>query len=107
MSKALGIISERRDPTAPQIPTVNEGKAVKGVSADLWTGLFGPANLPAPIAARLASAVNEILADAAYRAGEFKAGSVVAEAGDPQGFLKYLRHEEVRLQPLLANVKAD
>ncbi|HSV53710.1 MAG TPA: tripartite tricarboxylate transporter substrate binding protein [Burkholderiaceae bacterium] len=105
--KALGIISDRRDPTAPQIPTVNEGKAVKGVSADLWTGLFGPANLPAPIAARLEAAVREVLADAAYRDGEFKAGSIVAEAGDPQGFVKYLRQEEARLQPLLATIKAD
>jgi tripartite-type tricarboxylate transporter receptor subunit TctC len=105
--KALGIISEHRDPTAPQIPTVNEGKLVKGVSADLWTGLVGPANLPAPIVARLASAVRDILADPAYRAGEFKAGSVVVEAGDPQGFAKYLRQEEARLQPLLANIKVD
>lgn len=105
--KVLGVISDHRDPTAPQIPTVNEGKAVKGVSADLWTGLFGPANLPAPIVARLASAVRDVLADPAYRDGEFKAGSVVAEAGEPQGFAKYLRQEEARLQPLLANVKAD
>lgn len=105
--KVLGVISEHRDPTAPQIPTVNEGKAIKGVSADLWTGLFGPANLPALIVARLASAVREVLADSAYRDSEFKAGSVVAEAGDPHGFAKYLRQEEARLQPLLANVKAD
>jgi len=105
--KALGIISEHRDPTASQIPTVNEGKAVKGVSADLWSGLFGPANLPAPITARLASAIREVFADPAYREGEFKAGNVVAEAGDPQSFVKYLRQEEARLQPLLAKVKAD
>ena len=105
--KALGIISEHRDPTAPQIPTVNEGKAVNGVSADLWSGLFGPANLPDPITARLASVMREVLADPAYRESEFKAGSVVVDAGDPQSFAKFLRQEAARLQPLLAKVKAD
>lgn len=105
--KALGIISQNRDTTAPQIPTVNEGTTVRGVSADLWTGLFGPGDLPAPVVARLSAAVREVLADPAYRDAEFKAGSIVAEMRDPQAFASYLRDESKRLQPLLANVKAN
>lgn len=105
--KALGIISARRDPTAPDIPTVNESKTVAGAEADLWTGLFGPADLPSPVVARLAAAMREVLADPAYREGEFKAGSIASEPGNPQLFQQYLQREESRLRPLLANLKAE
>jgi len=105
--KAIGIISQHRDPTAPNIPTVNEGKAVKGVEADLWTGLLGPAGLPAPAVARLNAALREIMTDAAYRESEFKAGGVVAEPNDSKAFAAYLQREEERLKAVLANVKAN
>lgn len=105
--KALGVISARRDPTAPEIPTVNEGKAVRGAEADLWTGLFGPAALPAPVVARLAAAMRELLSDPAYREAEFKAGSLASEPGEPKDFEQYLLREESRLRPLLAGLKAE
>ena len=105
--KALGIISQRRDPTAPNIPTVNEGQTVKGVEADLWTGLLGPAGLPAPVVARLNAVLRDIMTDAAYRESEFKAGGVVAEPNDSQAFAAYLQREEERLKAVLANVKAN
>jgi tripartite-type tricarboxylate transporter receptor subunit TctC len=103
--KVLGVISAHRDPTAPDIPTVNEGKTVKGVEADLWTGLFGPAALPGPVVARLAAVMREVLADAAYREGEFKAGSIAADPGDPQRFQQLVVNEENRLRPMLANLE--
>jgi tripartite-type tricarboxylate transporter receptor subunit TctC len=105
--KALGVISEQRDPTAPEIPTVNEGKTVRGVQADLWTGLFAPVNLPVPVVARLAAAVRDILADAKYREAEFKAGSIASEPSSPQDFQQYLVKEEMRLKPRLATIKVE
>lgn len=105
--KALGVISNHRDPTAPDIPTVNEGKAVKGIAADLWTGLIGPADLPAPVVARLSAAMRDILADPKYREAQLKVGSVPAEFEDPATFGRYLVTEKARLAPMLANVKAQ
>lgn len=105
--KAIGIISQHRDPTAPNIPTVNEGHRIKGVEADLWTGLLGPANLPAPVVARLNAVLRDIMADAAYRDAEFKAGSVVEKFNDSKAFTQYLQREEERLKPRLAKVKAN
>ena len=105
--KAIGIISRQRDPTAPNIPTVNEGQAVKGVEADLWTGVLGPAGLPAAVVARLNAALRDIMADASYRESEFKAGGVVAEPNDSQAFAAYLQREEERLKPVLAKVKVN
>lgn len=105
--KALGIISDQRDPTAPQIPTVNEGKFVKGADADLWTGLFAPANLPAPVVARLSTVMREILTDPVFRDSEFKAGSLVVAPSTSDAFNRLLQQEEVRLKPLLANLKPE
>lgn len=105
--KALGVISSHRDPTAPNIPTVNEGRSVKGVEADLWTGLMGPPNLPAPVVARLAATMRDILADKAYRDAEFLAGSIPVEPSDPASFQQYLLKEHARLQPVLSGIKAE
>ncbi|MGJ7558111.1 tripartite tricarboxylate transporter substrate binding protein [Variovorax sp. RB3P1] len=105
--KAIGIISMHRDPTAANIPTVNEGKTVRNVQADLWTGLIGPARMPPAVVARLSSTVREIMASASYREAEFKSGSVVAEFAEPAAFGKFLAQEEERVRPLLANVKPE
>jgi tripartite-type tricarboxylate transporter receptor subunit TctC len=105
--KAIGIISSHRDPTAPNIPTVNEGSSVKGVEADLWTGLLGPAGMPEPVVARLGAVLKDIMSDAAYRDNEFKAGSVVVEPNDGKAFGQFLQREEMRLKPSLAEVKAN
>ncbi|WP_374413897.1 Bug family tripartite tricarboxylate transporter substrate binding protein [Hydrogenophaga sp.] len=105
--KAIGIISSHRDPTAPNIPTVNEGSSVKGVEADLWTGLLGPAGMPEPVVARLNAVLKDIMSDAAYRDNEFKAGSVVVEPNDGKAFGQFLLREEARLKPSLAEVKAN
>lgn len=105
--KAIGIISTHRDPTAPHIPTVNEGKSVKGVEADLWTGVLAPAGLPEAVTARLQSVLKAIMTDAAYRDAEFKAGSVVVEPNDGKAFAQFLQREEARLKPSLADVKAN
>ncbi len=105
--KAIGIISTHRDPTAPHIPTVNEGKSVKGVEADLWTGVLAPAGLPEAVTARLQSVLKAVMNDAAYRDAEFKAGSVVVEPNDGKAFTQFLQREEARLKPSLADVKAN
>jgi tripartite-type tricarboxylate transporter receptor subunit TctC len=105
--KAIGVISNRRDPTAPDIPTVNEGKAVKGVAADLWTGLVGPANLPAPVISRLSAAMREILADPKYQESQRKNGAVTAQFEEPTTFRRYLMEEKTRLAPTLAKLEAD
>lgn len=105
--KALGVISAKRHPSAPQIPTVNESQFVKGVEADLWIGLFAPAKLPAPVLARLAGSMRAIVADAGYRESEMRAGALVADFMEPADFQRFVLNEQERLRPLLANVKVE
>jgi tripartite-type tricarboxylate transporter receptor subunit TctC len=105
--KALGIISLQRDPTAPDIPTVNEAGVVQAVTADLWTGLVGPAGMPASVVSRLSAAMTEVLNDETYRASEFKTGSVVVKPASPDDFGRFLQAEANRVAPLLAKLKKD
>lgn len=105
--KSLGVIAARRDPTAPELATVNEGKSVRGLEADLWAALAGPPNLPAPVVAKLSAAMRDVLADKAFRDAEARAGNVLAEYAEPQAFSQYLAREESRLRVLTANVTLD
>jgi tripartite-type tricarboxylate transporter receptor subunit TctC len=105
--KALGVISLQRDPTASDIPTVNEGKAVKGVEADIWLGLAAPRHLPAPIAARLSAAMRDILADRAFKESEFRAGDLLADYAEQAVFREFLVQEEERLRGLASAAKGD
>ena len=105
--KSLGLISLRRDPTAPDLPTVNEGRFVTGIEADLWGGLAGPPNLPLPVIERLSAALREILADPSFREAEARAGNVVAEYGDAAAFQAFVAREEARLRTLMAKVQLD
>lgn len=50
--RVLGLIENRRFPTVPGVLTI--GESLKGYGApDTWFGMLGPANLPAPLVARL------------------------------------------------------
>ena len=60
--KALAVTSEKRHPQASDIPTVLE-QGVPGAVAQGWSGMFGPAGLPAAIRDRLHGALRDAMAD--------------------------------------------
>lgn len=60
--RALAILSEKRSPLAPNIPTATE-KAVPGFTAVTWFGLFAPAGTPHEIVSALNSTLNRVLAE--------------------------------------------
>lgn len=57
--KVIAVTSKARVPSNPDIPTV--GETVPGYEFYSWYGLWGPANLPKDIAARLNAEVNKAL----------------------------------------------
>ncbi|WP_439589044.1 Bug family tripartite tricarboxylate transporter substrate binding protein [Hydrogenophaga sp.] len=105
--KSLGVISLKRDPTAPEIATVNEGKVVKGVEADLWGGLAAPPNLPPAIVAKLSAVMREVLADQAFRETEARNGNVLVEYADPNAFRQFLVKDDVKLRAIAATVTIE
>ena len=62
--RALAVTGSQRFFALPDTPTIAEG-GVPGYETSSWTGVVGPAGLPADIAARLNGAIATILADPA------------------------------------------
>lgn len=59
--RALGVTTAQRLPSLPDVPTIAEACNLPGFVSTTWYGLFGPANLPAPIVQRLSQEVTRIL----------------------------------------------
>lgn len=60
--KVLGGSGTKRSPLYPNLPTWDE-LGISGASWDVWFGLFGPPNMPKPVADRLIAEVTAILKD--------------------------------------------
>ena len=59
--KALAVSTPKRVQLLPQVPTVAESVA-PGFQIEAWLGIAGPANLPDDVTAKLAKAIQEIVA---------------------------------------------
>ena len=59
--KALAVTSKMRSPQLPNVPTLIE-LGVKDFEVSTFTGIFGPAGIPAPVVDRLAAALKKALA---------------------------------------------
>ena len=75
---ALGTTAAKRSAATPDIPALAELPQFKNVDIESWFALVGPANLPAPVAARLKKALNETLQSPDFRQKMAAAGSGVA-----------------------------
>jgi tripartite-type tricarboxylate transporter receptor subunit TctC len=64
--RVLAVTSRERAPSLPDVPTLDEA-GVKGFEATAWFGLYLPANVPAPVKARLEAAMKSVLSDADIR----------------------------------------
>jgi tripartite-type tricarboxylate transporter receptor subunit TctC len=56
--RALAVTSGKRNPAIPDVPTMVES-GFPGFVTSGWTGLLGPRGLPAPIATKLNTAIND------------------------------------------------
>lgn len=64
--RALAVSSRERSPVLPQVPTLAEA-GLSGFEAEAWWAVFGPANLPGPVANMLRSEVERIVRSDAFR----------------------------------------
>jgi tripartite-type tricarboxylate transporter receptor subunit TctC len=60
--KALAVTGSERSSELPDTPSMAEA-GFPGVDVHLWSGVFAPAGIPAPIAAKLEKAFNEAIRD--------------------------------------------
>jgi tripartite-type tricarboxylate transporter receptor subunit TctC len=71
---ALAVSSAARSPLLPNVPTVAE-QGYAGFDYTLWVGLWGPANMPADVAAKINKDVNAALANPVTREQLTKLGT--------------------------------
>ena len=60
--RALAVMSEKRSPVLPDLPTIAEATGLRGLSAGTWYGIVAPAGVPKDIVIRLNGAVARIMA---------------------------------------------
>jgi tripartite-type tricarboxylate transporter receptor subunit TctC len=78
---ALGITELTRSAAAPDIAPLSDHAALKKVDITSWFGLWGPAKMPAPVVARLQTALAQTLAAPEIRKKLEDAGATLAPAG--------------------------
>ena len=105
--RAIGVTSEMRLASLPDIPTIAEG-GLPGYEISAWHGMIAPAATPAPIVDRLSTAVRTVLADAEIKK-RFAVLGAETVGSTPEAFTAFLNADIERLGKLIraANIKAD
>jgi tripartite-type tricarboxylate transporter receptor subunit TctC len=88
---ALAVSSAQRSPLLPNVPSVAE-QGYAGFDYTLWVGLWGPAKMPAEVAAKINKDVNAALASGDLRERLTKLGTVPGNLTIPQ-FTEFVRKE--------------
>jgi tripartite-type tricarboxylate transporter receptor subunit TctC len=93
--KALAVTSAKRSPALPNVPTLKEA-GVKTADVDLafWYAVFGPKGIPDPVKAKLAKAVETVMANPNVR--ERLAKLDIEPAYAPGGALKTKLQNEIK-----------
>ena len=101
--KLLGIVSARRSPFFPDVPTVGE-QGFKGADLDIWFGMWAPVGTPPEIVARMNREVAKALAQPAVRSryADLGAEPVAMETAD---FRTLLADEGALLSALIKQQK--
>jgi tripartite-type tricarboxylate transporter receptor subunit TctC len=97
---ALAVSSAQRSPLLPNVPSVAE-QGYAGFDYTLWVGLWGPAKMPADIAAKINKDVNAALASPDLRERLTKLGTVPGNLTIPQ-FTDFVRKEVEETSKILA-----
>ena len=96
----LAVTTPERSRAAPQIPAMSEFAKMKDYNRNVWFGLFGPAKLPAPMAAKLNKELGEVLRDPAVWQKLQKAG-ISNEGGTPQALASFIKAETLRARSVV------
>lgn len=101
----IGLMTAERSRLAPDVPSINESRGIKGMNMEFWAGLVGPSKMPAAVAERINRAVNEMAADPKFLEWRLARFDHPAPANSPADFGKFLAQEEATFRGLLAGMK--
>ncbi|MDN3566959.1 Bug family tripartite tricarboxylate transporter substrate binding protein [Paeniroseomonas aquatica] len=105
--RGLAVTTAARSDQLPGVPTVMES-GVPGYDLNVWYMLFGPAGMPEAVVQGWAGAVNQALADPAFRARLLEAGFEAA-GGTPAAAAALVRAEIARYGEVIrrADIRLD
>jgi tripartite-type tricarboxylate transporter receptor subunit TctC len=105
--KALAVSTAKRNPLAPNVPTMQEA-GVPGYTSQGSFGLFAPAGTPRDVRDKIAADVAEILARTDVK-NALEARSFVVDSAGPDAFDRFIADETVKWQKVIkqANIKGD
>ena len=89
--RAIGIASPKRNPQAPDVPTLRE-QGIANADAESWAAFFAPVNTPKPILDKLSGAIIAILNKPDVKERITKLGFTL-NVRDPEAFRPYLDKE--------------
>lgn len=102
--RALAVTSPKRSKAAPDVPTVSEA-GLKGYEMVLYSGIIGPANVPAAIVARLNAEFGKAIQSAELKPVLDNVGAEPVTM-TPEQFGKHLRSEIDKLGKIVRAVGA-
>lgn len=97
--RALAVLSEKRVPALPQVPTAVES-GIDGFVVSIWYGILAPAGTPREIIARLNSEIHKALAAADMKERLANSG-VDPLTSTPEHFANHIRSETVRYAKII------
>ena len=98
--RGLAVTSRERSTMLPDLPTLQEAGIV-GYDASSWQALYAPAGTPAPILARIAEALRQVMASPATRARLAEVGVEPFADNTPAAAVAYLEAEIAKWEPVL------
>ncbi len=100
--KLYGVTSAERLSYLPDTPTLREG-GLKDFEIVVWHGVYGPKNIPAPVAARLNEALKAALKDPAVVSKAADLGAVIVPEAKqtPEALQAWVKDEINKWAPLL------
>jgi len=105
--RALGVMSDKRAESLPDIPTFAE-LGMKEANNMAWYGLVGPAGLPRDVVMRVNAAANKTLLDPDVKRHLAEGGSIT-DGGTPEHFVNVAKKELALRRDIVKkqNIKID
>ena len=102
-AKLLGVVSSKRSPFFPEVPTLAE-QGIPGADLDIWFGMWAPNGTPADVVARMSREIAKALSGATLKARYADLGGEAIHV-DTADFKRLLANEGNVLSALIKEQK--
>lgn len=103
--RALATTAPKRLSQLPDVPTLKELYGSDDLVLESWSGLWGPANMPAPVVARLNEVALAVARMPEIIATYDRIGSPISTSETPAAFTAFIRSETEKYTKLVTSAK--